>query len=218
MADIRDFKYESNPPSSVEPEDLARYTYDEFQRVRDAITVTTRWDDLRFPATAVNLDSAATRYSFDTTDIAISFANNARYTNEQLNFIIQLPHSWQEESAIKPHIHWIQNQAAVPNWLIEYRVYNNGDLLPAFGTFGTLQSHAFTWSSGSLVQISSFPEIDMTGFRASCIVDVKLWRDTLNTSAQFAGVDPVATAVLLKEFDSHYQIDSFGSAMEFVKR
>jgi len=218
VADIKDFQYETNPPSSVDPKDLGRYTYDEFQRVRDALDVTSRWDDLRFPATGINLDSAATRYSFDTTDLAVSFANNSRYTTEQLNYIIQLPHSWKEESALRPHIHWIQNQAAVPNWLIEYRVYNNGDLLPAFGTFGTLQSHAFTWSSGSLVQISSFPEISMTGLRASCFVDVKMWRDTTNVSTEFVGADPVATSVLLKEFDTHYEIDSFGSALEFVKR
>ena len=176
----------------------------------------TSLDDLRFPATGNKLDSASTRYSFDLTDLGVSFDANARYTNEQLSYIVQLPHSWKEGTSLYPHIHWIQSQAAFPNWLMSYRVYNNNEA-PGTWTNAIIDSSEFTWSSGDLAQISSFPAITMTGKTMSCLIDIKLWRDTANTSTELAGADPVATAVLLKELDIHYEIDSFGSATEYTK-
>ena len=175
-----------------------------------------RWDDLKFPATGLNLDSAATRYSVDTTELGTSFHSDARYTNEQLGMVVQLPHAWKEGTILKPHIHWIQNQAAVPNWLMAYRVYNNGEVPGAF-SFSMIDNTVFTYTSGSICQISGFPDIDMYGLTISSIIDIKLWRDTANTSTLFAGADPVATDALLKEYDIHYQLDSNGSVQEYVK-
>lgn len=206
-------KYEPNPPDY---DDIPRYAYDEFQRIRDALETTPRWDDLRFPATGSRLDNASTRYSYDFVNCGIIFNNNSRYTQEPLCHVAQMPHGWKEESAIRPHIHWNQISANVPNWLISYRFYNNGGTIPAF-TNAILSSHAFTYVSGTLAQISSFPEIDMTGLNASCLGDVIIYRDTANASTLFGGADPEASNILFKEFDIHHQVDSFGSAQEFVK-
>ena len=114
------------------------------------------------------------------------------------------------------HMHWIQNQAAVPNWLMAYRVYNNGE---GPGSFTLLPwDHSIvTYTSGTICQITDFAEISMTGKTLSCIIDIKLWRDTTNASTEFAGADPVATDVLLKELDIHYEIDSLGSDEEYTK-
>jgi hypothetical protein len=49
------------------------------------------------------------------------------------------------------------------------------------------------------------------------MLDIKLWRDTTNASGEFTGADPVAAAVLLKELDIHFELDSFGSNEEYVK-
>ena len=176
----------------------------------------TSYDDLKFPVASVKLDSAATRYSYDTTDLGIQFDADARHVEEQLNFIVQFPHAWKEGTSVHPHIHWIQTTADHPNWLISYRVYNN-DEAPGSWTFATATTGVFTWSSGSLAQISSFPAITMTGKTLSCIMDVKLWRDVANGSGEFTGAESSPVAVLLKEFDIHYEIDSFGSNEEFVK-
>jgi hypothetical protein len=176
----------------------------------------TSWEDLRFPATGNRLDSAATRYSFDFTELGVSFDNNSRYTNEQLSFIAQMPHSWKEGTTLDVHLHWIQNQAAIPNWLLAYRVYNNGEDPGAYAEL-PWDAHAITYTSGTICQVTDFPAITMTGKTISCIMDFKLWRDTTNASGEFAGNDPVATAALLKEMDIHYEVDSLGSNTEYVK-
>ena len=174
------------------------------------------WDDLKFPATGNNLDSAATRYRYDFDELAIIFDANARKSEEILGYIAQMEHAWAEESTLKPHIHWIQSQAAVPNWLIEYRRYNNGSIVPAFTAVAALSS-IFTYTSGDMLQITTFPDINMAGLTVSSFVDVRITRDTDNTSGLFAGVDPVTGPVSFKEFDFHAQNDSRGSLLEYIK-
>lgn len=177
----------------------------------------TSWDDLRFPASADRLDVAATRYSYDYDELGISIEANARHPEEVIGNIVQMPHAWKEGSAVYPHIHWKQSQSAVPNWLIEYRAYNNGEAIPVSFIRAIAESPVFSYTSGDILQISSFPTIDMTGLSISSFVDIKIYRDTANTSGLFAGADPVASAVLLKEIDVHFEIDSLGSDLEFTK-
>lgn len=176
------------------------------------------WDDLRFPFVGRNIDTAAGFIDYDYTDLGVTFAVNARYAQtEQVSMVVQLPHSWKEGSVLVPHIHWIQSAAAVPNFMIEYRAYNNGEAPPVVWQQAVLDHHAFDYVSGSLAQISSFPMIDMTDLRISCLVDVKFFRDSANASGLFAGVDPLVAGSLVKEFDIHYQIDALGSELEFIK-
>lgn len=174
----------------------------------------TSWDDLRFPASGVNLDSAATRYSFDKTNLGILFADNSRYTDEQVSMIGQYPHHAKAERNIHPHIHWEQDSSTIPNFLLAWRITNNG-AAPGAWTLSTINNHKFTYVSGSIIQISEFDEINMTGTTISCLLEFKLWNDTANTSTEFAGAQ--AKAVLFKEFDVHYEIDSLGSNDEYVK-
>ena len=178
----------------------------------------TSWDDLTFPVSADNIDSASTRYSFDYDELAIQFDANARQANEIIGFIVQLKHRWKESSTVGPHLHWYQDQAAVPQFLLRYRKYNNGDAVPAGFTEVAALDPVFTYpGSGRILQISPFPDIDMTGLTISSFVDCKVARDTDGSSTVFSGADPVAAPVLVKEFDIHYEIDSFGSNEEFIK-
>ncbi|MCH9835903.1 hypothetical protein K0U83_09585 [bacterium] len=176
----------------------------------------TSYDDLKFPATASKLESASTRYSFDSTDLGVAFDADARHTEEQLSYIVQMPHAWKEGTTLYPHVHWIQTTADYPNWLLSYRVYNNNES-PGSWTLAPIDSHVFTWSSGSLAQISAFPSITMTGKSLSCLLDVKLWRDAANGSGEFVGAESSPVSVLMKEFDIHYEIDSLGSNEPFTK-
>jgi len=119
-----------------------------------------------------------------------------------------MPHSYKLESAIKPHIHFIQDEAQEPVFKLDYRVYKIGaTTIPSFTTI-TASNFVFTYASGSLNQVVSFPEIDMTGIDSiSAMLDFKLYRDD----------NIVSGDVLLKEFDFHYQVDGDGSRQEFVK-
>lgn len=163
------------------------------------------WEDLRFPATTIR-QGVTTKPDFDTTNIGLLFPQND--VTEIVYIIAQMPHAMKSGSNIRPHIHWIQTSALEPVFKIEYRWYNNGNTPPTVWTTISCDSPVYTYTSGTITQICSFPEIDGSSIvDISSILDIKLYRD-----------DNVITGdVLLKEFDIHYQIDQIGSREEFIK-
>jgi hypothetical protein len=178
---------------------------------------TTRWDDLRFPAVGQQVDTSSGRLDYDYINCGINFAVNARYSEEPLCHVVQIPHNKQFGTALKPHIHWEQNSADTPNWLLEWRWVNNGELRGTY-QLSAHSSNVFPYVSGNLQQITTFPEIPAPVRESvSSILDVKLYRDSANTSTLFSGSDTYSGPALLKEFDIHYQIDSFGSTEEYSK-
>ncbi len=184
---------------------------------RVASSVDAQWDDLRREASASNIDSASTRYSFDYDEGVITFDSNARIANEKIIYTFQFPHAWKEGSTVGPHIHWWQAQAAMPNWWMEWRKWNNGEARPLVWTPGIYDANAFAYSSGEICQITSFPRIDMSDIRISGFLQIRFGRDTGNVSGLFSGADPVAAGVDFIEFDDHAQFDSRGSLGEFDK-
>ncbi len=182
----------------------------------------TVWDDSKFPATGVRIDSSSTRYSYNVYNGTVVFNNNARYPNEPISMMDQMPHKWKAGTSIRPHIHWFQQSANEPNWLILYKLLKKDTAITIETDFTnhialTKSHNAFTYVSGTLDQITAFPEIDMTGYALSDMIHYVLFRDTTNASGEFAGADPSSQAEHLKEFDVHLEIDSLGSEEEFVK-
>jgi len=167
-----------------------------------------QWDDLKFPATTLR-QGATTKPDFDATNLGLLFPQND--ATEIVYIIAQIPHEWKLESAISPHIHFVQDfdhTVTTPVFKMDYRWYKNGaDPTGSFTTI-TASTFVFTYTSGSILQIVSFPDISATGIdTVSSVLDIKLYRD-----------DNVVTGdILVKEFDIHYQIDSFGSDTEFTK-
>ena len=178
------------------------------------------WDDSKFPFTGQGIDTTTGRLSYDYDELGISLAANARYAQtEQISMMDQTSHQWAEGSLLHPHIHWIQTSEDVPNFMLEYRKYNNGESPGAFVQVVLDTEEVFTYpGSGTILQISTFPEIDMTGCRISCFTDYKFFRDSANASGLFAGADPLGSAVTVKEFDVHFLKDSAGSVHEFIKQ
>jgi hypothetical protein len=182
----------------------------------------TYYDDLRFPLTGRNIDVVSGRIGYDFYNGTVTFATNARFNlAETVSFIVQMPHAWKEGSTLKPHIHWLQQDATdLPNWLLGYRIYKKGSVNAIesdFSNFTLLVAsrHIFTYASGALEQITTFPDVSMIGNGLSDIVHFCLWRDSANTSTEFSGADPSAIVEHVREFDIHYEINSFGSADEF---
>lgn len=165
------------------------------------------WDDLRFPATPAIVGFFGADYEpdFDTTNCGLLFPQND--PTEIAYVIAQFPHKRVLGSNIRPHVHFIQSQATLPTWKIDYRWYKNGDPVPSFTTL-TASGVIFPYTSGSILQIASFPEIDGSSINSiSSVMDIKIYRDD----------NDVTGDVLLKEFDIHYQIDSYGSRQEYIK-
>jgi len=210
--------YPSSPPDSGE---ISEYTHRELlelmHKLRDMFSIA--WDDLRFPFIGRNIETASGRINYDWNELGITFQNNSRYhVNEQVSMIVQLPHAWEIGTNLKPHFHWIQSASVNPNWMMEYRSYNNGEIIPASWS-QSVSTPVFTYpGSGSILQISTFPEIDMSAItNVSGFVDVKFFRDVSNGSALFAGPESGPSAETVKEFDMHYKIDSRGSRQEYIK-
>ena len=182
----------------------------------------TVYDDSKFPLMGQGLDTTSGRMGFNYFNGAAFFANNARYPDEPISMTDQMSHAWKEGTTIYPHIHWKQQSANIPNFLLAYKVIGNGgaDVVETGytnHTFLTLQSHAFTYTSGILNQISGFGGISMAGETVSSVVHYALFRDTGNASTEFAGADPSSLTELVTTFDVHYEIDTLGSREEYAK-
>lgn len=162
------------------------------------------WDDLRSPATLTKR-GINDKPDFDFTDIGLLFPAGSD-TTEKAIVIFQMPHSWDTGTTISPHIHWIQTSSDTIVWKMKYRWYNNNTTPSAF-VVDSAVNQVFEYTSGSLLQISSFSDIDGSGIGLSSIFECFIYRDDNN----------LAQDVLYKEFDIHYQINTLGSNEEFVK-
>jgi hypothetical protein len=168
----------------------------------------TVFEDLRIPVTQTrqgandlpNFDETNLGYLFDQDDAA-----------EKLYFIVQMPHAWKEESTIYPHIHFKHQAAGTPSFVLTYTWMNIDDAGAAPATAYTMD----TLAAGSpangdhwILQHATNDGIAGTGKTISSILVCTLHRTADST--------PDAD-VLVYEIDFHYEIDSLGSATEYVK-
>lgn len=180
----------------------------------------TVWEDLRFPLQGQRLDTSSGRIDYNYDDCTVDYADNARYDNEPICFVAQMSHSKLLGSAIELHLHWLQNANNTPNWLLGYRWVNTGETAVIVGseTLVKWQTNVITYSSGTISQLTEFGEITKpTTDTLSSILQIRLFRDSANTSTLFAGADPYVGAVQALEFDIHYEKDTIGSRTEFSK-
>ena len=176
------------------------------------------WEDLRFPASAIdpgvaNAPEAVLVKSGDDYGSLYTLEFN-KSTEEEVYVWVQLPHSWKAGTAIRPHIHWINHNDTTGNvrWGLEYSMANIGEFFPKVTTtIVALDACAANVGGEIMHQLTSFPEIDMTGMRLSCMIMMRLYRDA-DDAADTADDD-----VGLLEFDIHYLVDSLGSESETLK-
>jgi hypothetical protein len=168
----------------------------------------TTWEDLRFPATAINPAGATAAMVFDTTNIG--FTASASGTTS-IAVIAQMPHSWKQGSTIEPHIHWEPTTTDTGNvvWNITYRWVNINEDEP-IATF----SQVIDAGDGSAFrhQLADFPGIAGTGKTFSSLLSITISRGGSSPDDTYTG------DALLKEFDIHYEVDSFGTDSEYGKR
>ena len=136
--------------------------------------------------------------------------------------VIQMSHRWKLGSVIYPHLHWVQTAAATPNWLIGYRWNINGEATNAAAwSYIKHSANVYTWSSGSLNQITKFDSITPPeGAGLSDLVHIKIFRDVANESTEFIGAENDGNTqddAAASSFDIHFEIDSAGSDTEYTK-
>lgn len=197
------------PPGNIDPT-TAEWVQRELQRISDDITsVIPRWEDLRFPAS--NLKPGASGVpAWDPTNGLQEFA-----IGDELFCQVQLPHAWKVGSTLKPHVHWCKITSG-PNlvaWQLDYKWIKIGEVLDA--AFTTIKDETPDVSDGDTAYqhaLTALPDIVPDGdVQISDMLVCKISR------VATAGASYGTRAVLL-EFDIHYEIDSFGSNLEYIKR
>jgi len=189
---------------------MAVYTNRDIKKLRESASENP-WDDLRFPLVGRNMDTTSGRLDYDYYNGCIGFASNAEFRLEEtVSMMCQLPHEWLEGSGVRPHMHWIQQGSTLPNWLFGYKKYRNYETCTVDTDFTTnhtlvIGDSLFEYTSGSMVQITTFGEIDMSNMRASDMLQLCLWRDDDNDSGLFDDEDQSNITELVLELDVHYR-------------
>lgn len=168
------------------------------------------WDDLRFPAGAIDPAGAASAMTIETDPakmIGTLIASGSKDTD--CAGVAQMPHSWIAGSAVYPHIHWLKStgSSSAVSWCFYYRILGfPGTVAGAWSNAQTMTIAAGDQTVTNNMILSSAPAIDMTGHKeSSCI----LWRiERLGSS------DADNNDCYLIEVDFHYQTSGLGTLSE----
>lgn len=171
----------------------------------------TVWDDLVGSLIGKTLSSVSGKVQYNWTENSITFnsGGSISVSNDIVNFSVQIPHASKTDSGIDIHIHWEQTDSTAREFTIQHRVQNNGDAKTTSWTQNIVSTQAddkFTYTSGTLNQISDLVHIDMTGAGISAVVQFKIAR-----------TDAVAGDIEVTFVDVHVEKDTLGSRQEYVK-
>jgi len=185
----------------------------------------TMWDDLRISSNAFKLGTSNDPgFSVFKTNgsgsqgVFLYWFDPA--SEEEIYFVAQMPHTWDEGTNIEPHVHWVPADTAAGAgtdvcWGLEYTWQNIN------GTFGnTTIIYADEQTNGATETltdgkhyITEFSAIDATGKTMSSMLICRLFRD----ADSVGGTDDYDDDAGLLEVDFHYQVNSLGSKEELVK-
>lgn len=145
-------------------------------------------------------------------ELVVEFPNTADL-NDYLYKNVQLNHDRDSTTAIFPHLHFFQENNAVPNFLLQYRWQINGTQKVTPWTNLRCNVAVLPYVSGSMSQIAS--TLDGIAPPAesglSDIIQFKMIRDSANASGEFVGADPYAGTVGVTSFDVHILLNTLGS-------
>ena len=173
------------------------------------------WDDWKFSATRLR-QGATLKPDFDIVGIGLLFPQNDPTEITYATDVASHKLCLLEGAIWKPHIHFIQAEANIPVFKLDYRITPitaAGATPGAFTTIQTLDEVVVPYTSGDISQIIEFPDIDLWSAVGgdpgiAPTLDLRLYRD-----------DNVVTGdVLVKSFDVHVPFDApLGSGQEFIK-
>jgi hypothetical protein len=185
------------------------------------------WDDLRVPLSEPSKGSvlpefAPFPYNAVSTDPHLNWFKDG--ATEELYFVVQLPHDWDESTNIFPHVHWVPSEnggagPTVPRWGLQYSWLNLGETHDNYTTiYGTTTIPSETLEADKQYITEFFvgegtttTGMDATGKLISSMIVCRLFRDGGNGADTYTGLAGTL------EIDFHYQRNSMGSRLEYVK-
>ena len=172
------------------------------------------FEDIIGDVMSKRLLSATGRVDYDTNENAIKMQPGGDITNpdDRIPWNVQLPHGSVigDNSFFKMHFHYWQADTTKRVLTLQYRIQNNG--LAKDTIWKTLEVKTsngydvFTYSSGTVNQITTFAEIDISGCDISSTLQFRMARTDSETG------DLNITFI-----DAHVGIDSDGSMSEWSK-
>ena len=175
----------------------------------------TTWDDMN--GSALQLKVLGTGLSISNTENTLDFTTAADLADYAFDNY-QVRHTWRIGSMIRPHIHWQQVQNNIPNFLFQYRWQTNGGSKTTAWTNLKCNTTAFTYTSGTLNQISTTTGITPpAGAGLSDVIQLRVLRDNANASGVFTGADPYTVTASILFVDIHIESDTLGSRQEYIK-
>jgi hypothetical protein len=177
----------------------------------------------------LSLQMTGTRVTNNMVEAVADFASNAVYhatfaSADALYCNVQFNHERDLTNNVYPHVHWWQAKSNAPNFLIEHRWQKTGGAKTTAWTKLACTNQLFTYAAGTVTNQVAYAPAGITpptGSAVSDILQLRLYRDTANASAVFAGADPYnsgsATNVSVLSFDVHIRINSLGSSSEYSK-
>jgi hypothetical protein len=133
-------------------------------------------------------------------------------------FVVQLPHTWVEGTALMPHIHWVASETGatgptVPRWGLQYCWLNIGETFTAYTTIygATAVPNEVLVKNRQYLTPLGTGGMDATGKTLSSMLICRVFRDGDDAADTYAG-----SAGAL-EIDFHMQINSMGSRLQYIK-
>lgn len=170
-----------------------------------------QWEDLRFPAAAINPVGLTDDADRDNTYGWLLFdATNPEVAACQA----QLPHAWKQGTVLKPHVHWMKsvNGAGGVYWQLQYRWCQIGQVMD--GSWTTIGSSTAIVSDGNTAYKHALTELGTITTVGKLVSDMLVM--ILSRQPANAG-DTYGSDAILLEFDIHYLRESLGSNYEYQK-
>ncbi len=173
----------------------------------------TMWDDITGSLVARRLESTLGRLQYNLAENTITMQDDGSITKtaDRLIFNFQKPHAAKADSEMRLHIHWEQTNSDKVEFVTQYRIQNNGAAKTTAWTTVNRDSDAnsvFTYTSGTLNQITRLAEIDLSSAAISSTVQFRLARVDDN------GFDDIEASFV----DAHLEFDMLGSRSEYSKQ
>ena len=170
----------------------------------------TVWDDIQEGVVNRQLASPSGKLVYNWSNGTITQSNGGSVSTDAdcLIFNLQLKHTVKPTS-IKLHIHWEQSFSGQVDWDIQYRIQKQGEAKTVSWSSASADSvsdSAFTYVSGTLNQITSLVNVDISSCDISDIIQFRLAR-----------TDAITGDIEITFIDAHMEIWKLGSDGEYTQ-